>query len=121
MQGAVVEKGLDLDVLAERSTQQRRRFDDQGVYIGLARPQRLLAGEGEETLRELRATVRGLCDRLGDGYDLRVAGDLLGQDFDHADDDGQDIVEIVRDPAGKLANRVHFLRLTQQAFRLLCH
>ena len=30
-----------------------------------------------------------------------------------ADDDGQQIVEVVRDPAGQLADRLHLLRLAK--------
>jgi hypothetical protein len=33
-----------------------------------------------------------------------------------AEDDGQEIVEIVRDAAGQLSERFHFLRLTQACF-----
>ena len=39
--------------------------------------------------------------------------------IDIADDDGQQIVEIVGDAAGELADRLHLLRLAQRFFRLL--
>ncbi|HEY6579079.1 MAG TPA: hypothetical protein VIY09_07130, partial [Rhizomicrobium sp.] len=35
------------------------------------------------------------------------------QEFAIADDDGQQVVEIMRDAAGELANRLHFLRLSE--------
>ena len=37
----------------------------------------------------------------------------FGQDFDRAGDDGEDVVEVVRDAAGELADGLHLLRLPQ--------
>jgi hypothetical protein len=41
-----------------------------------------------------------------------LAGKSSG-DFEIAQDDGQKVVEVVRDAAGQLPHRFHFLRLTQ--------
>ena len=35
--------------------------------------------------------------------------------------DGQEIVEVVRDSAGQLSNGLHFLRLAELLFQLLAH
>ena len=54
-----------------------------------------------------------LVDRLCQIGELRVAGDAVRQQLDHAEDDGQDVVEVVSDAAGELADRLHLLRLAQ--------
>ena len=81
------------------------------------RLQRLLAGEGQQMLGQIGAAFGGFVDQLGDGRELRLIGDGLLQDADGAGDDGQDVVEVVRDAAGQLADRVHLLRLPQLGFR----
>jgi hypothetical protein len=43
----------------------------------------------------------------------RVAAENPGHRFDIADDDGQQIVEIMRDTAGQLPDAFHLLRLTR--------
>ena len=73
--------------------------------------QRLLAGEREQMLGEIGAARRGLVDHPRDGGKLRLVLDRVGQDFDRSGDDGQDIVEVVRDAAGELADRFHLLGL----------
>ena len=86
---------------------------DQRIDVDLARLQRLLAGEGEQMLGQLRAALGGIVDQLGDGGELGPVGDRVGQDADRAGDDGQDVVEVVGDAAGQLADRVHLLRLAE--------
>jgi len=73
--------------------------------------ERLLAGERQEMLGEVRATRGGLVDHPRDRRELRLAPDGVGQDFDRSGDDGEDIVEIVRDAAGELADGLHLLGL----------
>ena len=48
------------------------------------------------------------CGLIGDGF---------FQDADGAGDHGQDVVEVVRDAAGELADRIHLLRMAQLGFR----
>ena len=74
--------GSDLDLLAERRAQQLDGLEHQRVDVDLARLQRLLAGEGEQMPRQLRAAFGGLVDQLGDGGELRPVGDRLGQHSD---------------------------------------
>ena len=49
----------------------------------------------------------------------RSAAGALSEDVEIAGDDLKQVVEVVRHPAGKLADRFHFLRLPQRLFRLL--
>ena len=77
--------------------------------------QRLLAREGEQPLGQAAppaarraARARGSASTSGDGWAMPALEHLEG-----ADDDGQQVVEVVRDAAGKLAEGVHLLRLAQ--------
>ncbi len=93
--------------------QQLGGFHRQCIDVDLARLQRLLAGKGEQMLGQLRAALGGIVDQLGDRGELRPVGDRVAENADGAGDDGQDVVEVVGDAAGQLADRVHFLRLPE--------
>ena len=114
---AVAERKLDRDILAERALQDRGGARDDLVEVDVARLQRLLAREGEHALGELRAARGRFVDRLHDRRELRILPDRIRQQLGHADDDGQQIVEIVRDAAGHLPDRFHLLRLAQLPFQ----
>ncbi len=82
------------------------------------RLQRLAAGEGQQ----LRGELGGTLDRFGDRIDI-AASALFGeiapaQEIGRGANDGQQIVEVVRDAAGELADRFHLLRLTQHFLAL---
>ena len=68
--------------------------------------------KGEQVLGQVGAAGGGFVDHPGDRRKLRFSGDGAGQDFDGAGDDGQDVVEVVGDAAGELADRLHLFRLT---------
>ena len=99
--------------LAERARQQIGHADDQPVGVDRARIERLPAREREQPLGQLRGPL---------GADQRVVERAFGARLDHAalgdaeiaDDDGQQVVEVVRDAAGQLADRLHLLRLPQR-------
>ena len=107
--GVLGEQRGDFDLLAQRRMQQFGGFEHQRVDVDLARLQRLFAGKGEQMLGQVGAAFGGLVDHLGDGYEFGAVGDGLLQDPDGAGDHGQDVVEVVRDAAGELADRVHLL------------
>ena len=108
---------FDLDLLAKRRPQQLGGIDHQRVNIDLARLQRLLARERQQMLGQVGAARGGFIDHLGDGGELRFVLDRVGDDLDRSGDHGQDIVEIVRDAAGELAERFHFLGLPDAVLR----
>ena len=62
---------------------------------------------------------RRLQHRVDDLARVPVLRQVRAQQFDVADDHGQDVVEIVRDAAGQLADRFHLLRTEQRLARLL--
>ena len=67
-------------------------------------------------LGQIGAAFGGFVDQLRDRGELGLVGDGVCQNADGAGDDGQDVVEVVRDAAGQLADRVHLLRLPQLGF-----
>ena len=76
-------------------------------------PKRLPAREGEKLAHKARGPVGVLLD-LHDVLEGRIGGPVVGeQQIAVADDRLQHVVEIVRHAAGKLAHRVHLLRLRE--------
>jgi hypothetical protein len=98
-----------LDVLTQSGAQQSGGFSRHVIDVGLARLQRLLAGECEQLAGELGAAVGRFADQLGDCRVLRLVFHRVGKDVDCSRDDGQHIVEVMSDAAGQLADRIHFL------------
>ena len=80
--------------------------------------QRLLARERQHALGELDAPLRRLVDGLAYLGELGLPGDGARQHLVHADDDGEDVVEVVGDAAGQLADRLHLLGLAQLLLEL---
>ena len=81
-----------------------------GEHLGL---QRLPTGEGQQLSREPSGTV----DRVGDRADVALATFFREirslQQVRGGLDDGQQVVEVVRDASGQLADRLHLLRLAE--------
>ena len=77
----------------------------------------LLAGEGHHPPDQLGALLGGMA-HLGRRSAARAPPSVEAafEQVEPAEHRGQQIVEIVRDAAGQLADRVHFLRLDQLAF-----
>ena len=108
----------ELDRLAEQPLQQVRHFRDDVGKLEHLRPQRLLAREGEQLAGQAGGAVRVRLDLL-DVVIIAVAGRMPHQhQVAVADDRGQDVVEIVRDAAGELADDLHLGRLRDLALEL---
>ena len=103
---------LDADLLAQAAAQQVDHAVDQGVQVDRLGVQGLPPPEGEQAAGELGAERRRL---LGLLQNLAVVG--VGhtplQQFQIAGDHRQQVVEVVRDAAGQLADRLHLLGLAQ--------
>jgi hypothetical protein len=82
----------------------------------------LLAGKGEKALCERNRPLRaahGIVHRTFQNRGIRwLRFELPLQSLQVAEDDGQEIVEIVGDAPGKLTDTFHFLRLAQGFFGL---
>src|SRR6185437_14738923 len=103
----------DEDRLAQGTAQHVRHAGDEIVDRNSLRLERLAAREGEEAMNEQRAALGAALRRGGEAFQRRVValGETSLQRFDIAGDDGEQIVEIMRDAAGELADRLHLLRL----------
>ena len=101
-----------LDIAAQRRHQHVAHGVDALAQIDRHRHQLLAAREGEQLPRQLLAAAGGGTDRLHRLLFLRLAQAAL-QDLRIAGDDHQQIVEVVGDAAGQLAERFHLLRLRE--------
>jgi hypothetical protein len=86
-------------------------FRDQGSDVHFARSQRLLSCEGKQIRRQLHPAFGSVIYQFDNLGELRIVGDAFGQHIDCADYNRKQIVEVVRDAAGKLPDLLHFLRL----------
>ena len=113
---------LDGDLLADRSSQEIRHFGDQPVDVDGLGFERLLSRKGEQALRQEaarwapRMAFSASRSRLPPSESRRLQLALKG--FQIADDDRQQVVEVVRDAAGQVADALHLLRLPQRLFGL---
>ena len=91
-----------------------RRRDVDGLRLEL-----LATREGQHALREGGAALRRLQGIGHQGRHPRIVADAPLDELEAAHHGRQQIVEIVRDAAGELADRIHLLRLEQRLARLL--
>ena len=102
------------DVFAQAAPQHLRHALDDLVQVEQLDLHELLAAEREQLPGEVRGALRGdrhLVERF-----LGRVGQAFGSPDDQlrvALDDGEDVVEIMRDAGGELADGLHFLRLAQ--------
>ena len=116
----VREHGVDLDLRTQGAPQELAGVGDQGVEVGRLRPQRLLAREGEQLAGQGGRAIDGLAHQL-EPFVRDGAQVLVQQYVDVAQDHHQDVVEVVRDAAGELAQHdFHLLRLPQLALASEC-
>ena len=120
---ARLERHAEGDCLAKRAAQEGFAGDDRVVEHHDFRSQGAAPGKREQLLGQLGAAI---CRRLGRLHQTQDLGarNLLraaqrGVDhFQARDDHRQQIVEVVRDAAGKLADRVELLGVPQHLLRL---
>ena len=101
----------EADARAERQLQQAAHAFEQFVDVDDFGHQRLAPGEGQHAAGQLRAAHR----RIERGIEQfgQLAGQTVGRaaEIDVADHDAQEVVEVVREPAGQLADRFELLGL----------
>ena len=103
-------------MLAERRPQQLRGLDHQRVDVDPRGCSGCLRAKASR--RWVSSAPRSAASSiiLAIAASSRPVGDGLGQDLEGAGDDGQDVVEVVGDAAGQLADGLHLLRLAQLGF-----
>ena len=111
------EPQVELDVLAQDRRQQRLRVLDHRVDVEHPRLDQLAPREGEQLARE----VGGPRGRAGDLLDVRGPGivrlEAPAEQVAEAQDGGEHVVEVVRDPAGEPPDRLQPEALLQAAPR----
>ena len=110
---------LELDLLAEQPAEQIAEIGDDIGERQDFRAQRLAARESQKLAHQIGGAIGVLLDvhDVGEG---RIGRPVLGeQQIGEADDGGQHIVEVMRDAAGQLADRLHLLALRQLHFERL--
>ncbi len=108
-----IEQDPDVDLLAQRALHQLAHSGDELVAVDLDRIKRLAPPKGEQALGEFGTALTGLHDQIGEPLKIVARFEFLGQELGIADDHGEQVVEIMRDAAGKLPGRFHFLRLDE--------
>jgi hypothetical protein len=111
--GSAARLEVDAHRLADRLAQQRREVGDQHVEIDGQRVQALAAREGQQLAGQGPALLGRQAHRLDlPGQLVLLAGAPLDQ-LDIAQDHGQQVVEVVGDAAGQLADRLHLAGVAQ--------
>ena len=111
-----VQRRHQRDVFADQALQERLSSRHHLIEIEHLRLQDLLAAEGQQLLREQRGAFAGP-PHLLDVATRRVGGlEIVEHEVAVAEDGGQQVVEVVRHPAGQAAHRLHFARLLQLLF-----
>ena len=101
----------DLHPLAHEPVQQMREVRQNAARIERLEFQRLLAREGEKLADESRRALGVLADLLEIGPVGIVPAASDAQEVAMARDRGEEVVEVMRDPARELADRLHLLAL----------
>ena len=106
--------GLDFDRLGQRAHQQLRHILHQRADLDGSRLQRLAPRKGQQTLDQFGAATGGV-ERRSDvlAGALGVGRQLFLQAAEIADDDRQQVVEVVGEAAGQLSDGLHLLGLDQ--------
>ena len=107
------ERGDQRDVFADQAAQQLLDLPHERVEIDDLRLQHLPAAEGEQLAGERRGALARRLNLLEVRAQPIALRDLVEHQRAVAEDGGQQIVEIVRDAAGELPDRLHLLRLAQ--------
>ena len=110
------EHGLDLDRLADCAAHHVVHAGDEPAHIDDLGLERLTAPEGEQLLGELRPARHARHGVRHAALGALVADDVPGEQLQVSGHDLEQVVEVVRDAAGELADRLEFLSLGE--FRL---
>lgn len=101
------------DARSQRSFQKIDHALDQAPQIHRHRPQILLPRERQQALGQRRATLGALQGAVDQAMQARIVGKPFTQQVEIAHHRHQQIVEIMRNAAGELADGLHLLRLAQ--------
>ena len=109
---------LQVDVFAEHAPHHFREARHQLVQIDVLRLHDLAAAERQQLARQAGGAVRRIDDVARRHLPRRGIVLALQQREREPLDDGEDVVEVVRDAAGELPDGLHLLRVAQLGFEL---
>ena len=107
-----LESNRHLDVLAENALEHALGVPKDLVQIYRPWLHQLLLAEGKQLPRQVCRTLCRLANGpsiVDEGLGSIQFGKVLDQRLGLTEDDGQNVVEVVRDPAGQPADGVHLL------------
>src|SRR5258707_7154390 len=110
------DKCFHLDVLRHQSAQELVEIDDDGVEVEDFRPQNLFAAEGQQLANQSDSAIGSFFDVPDVAVQLRPVQRALQGHLDITLDNGQKIIEIVRDASGEPAHCLDLARLLQLVF-----
>ena len=106
-------RDLELDPLADQPPQHHLQFRQHVGELQHLRAQRLAPREREQLTHQTRRAIGVLAD-LHDVLERGIGRPVVDQQqIRIADDRGQNVVEVMRDAAGELADRLHLLALRE--------
>ncbi len=105
--------GVQFDVGTDQAPQQLAEIGDQFVDVGRCQLHDLASAEGEQLPRQFGGLVRRFADRASRGTDFVGCEHLILEQRRLSLDHRQQVVEVVRDTTGELADGFHLLRLPQ--------
>lgn len=106
-----IELGLDQNVFADQALQHLFGVEDDAADVEDLWFEHLLTAEGEELSCERRSLSPGLQDLVDVPAKGGAIRERLSQNVGVADNDAQQVIEVVRDAAGKTSHCLHLLRL----------
>ena len=112
------ENGHELDIGAEKTAQQLFQLAHDRVDVHNLRLQHLPPAERQQLARQRRRPFARVPDLFEIGPQRVVERNVVEHQVAVTEDRSEQIVEIVGDAAGELANRLHLLRLPQLFFQL---
>ena len=114
--GVGIQSHGDLDPLVQQSSKHLFEIGDDGIQIERSRLQDLPTAEREQLIGQRRRSRRRRAD-LGHLIDRPpIEPRRVGKEIGVADDHGQQVVEVVGDPAGQPADGLHLLALPALLF-----
>ena len=108
------------DVLADDARQHLEQAGHRLVHVHDARLEDLVPAEGQQLRRQRHRALARLADLRELGEHRMPRGQLHGGEVAVAEDRGQQVVEVVRDPSRQAAHRLELLRLIESSIRAAC-
>src|SRR5260370_18224609 len=109
-------KCLYRDVFAHQPPEELVEIHHDGVEIEDFRPQYLVAAEGQQLAKQRDGAIGGIFNAPDIAMQLRPVQAALYSHLDVTLDDGQKIIEIVRDTSRQPSHGLHLARLQQLIF-----